>query len=184
MVKRKPGYWGVYWIRCLVTGRVYIGSSMDVANRLDTPRKLLNKGTHHSTKLQNAWTKYGEASFDMELIDPVYCLEDLRDSEIHYIELYDSYKNGYNSTDCVKQGQSIPLAVRAKMSVAAKQLGADPELRRQRSERAKAQHAAGNLGQSTWKPGTARAVGAKLRGRLRPDVTESMKGNKFASKKV
>jgi hypothetical protein len=36
-----------------------------------------------------------------------------------------------------------------KMSEAAKQRAADPEERRQRSERAKAQHAAGNLGWNT-----------------------------------
>lgn len=173
---------GVYWIRCLITQKVYIGSSIDVAKRLDQHVAELRSGKHHSIKLQNAWNKYGEDAFDMDLVDPVYIPANLRSAETYYIELYDSYNNGYNCTTMTGQNSTIPPEVKKKMSSSAKLAGRDPELRRLRSERAKAQHATGKLGQACWKPGTSKLVGKKLQGKKRPDVTARMKGNQYARK--
>lgn len=173
---------GVYCWLCRATGKMYIGSSVDTLSRERQHRAMLNAGRHHSKKLQTDWDRYGEDEFEFDLINPYVCPEDIRDEEARYIQLYDTYKTGYNETTMTGHGTTIPPEVREKMSRAAKAAGKDEVLRRKRSEAAKAQHAAGKLGRGTWKPGAAAAVVAKLKGRKRPDVSARLIGNKYANK--
>ncbi len=60
---------GVYVIRCLANGRMYIGSSINVAMRLSRHRTLLRGGRHENSKLQRHFDKYGEDSFVFEPIE-------------------------------------------------------------------------------------------------------------------
>lgn len=60
---------GVYAIRCLVSGRVYIGSSQDIALRFKDHRTLLRTGKHHCIGLQRAWNKYGEIAFVVDVLE-------------------------------------------------------------------------------------------------------------------
>lgn len=175
---------GIYMIRCRITNKRYVGSSVNVSHRLNDHFQLLRSGKHHSTKLQNAWNKYGPDNFDCDLLDIVFDLGDLRSVEEWYIVVFDSYRNGYNMTPAAAEGSSIPLEVRHKMSEGSKRAGTDPELRRNRSDRAKAQHAAGKLGQKSWKPGTAKIVGSKLKGKPRPGISAFLMGNQYAKKKA
>ncbi len=57
---------GIYAIKHLPSGRVYVGSAINFAQRWRVHRCLLNKGRHHSPHLQAAWAKYGEAEFSFE----------------------------------------------------------------------------------------------------------------------
>lgn len=52
---------GVYVITT-PTGRRYIGSAVNFAERWRTHRYHLKAGTHHNAPLQAAWNKYGEAA--------------------------------------------------------------------------------------------------------------------------
>jgi hypothetical protein len=57
----------------------------------------LQKNKHHSYKLQNSWNKHGEESFKFEIIEQ--CNRDhILHREQYWIDYYDSFKNGYNST--------------------------------------------------------------------------------------
>lgn len=168
---------GVYCWRCRATGKVYVGSSIDIEDRYLAHIGLLRSGRHHSKRFQRAWNKYGESNFAFALVEECD-LANLRKCESSWIEYYNSYYEGYNGTTNTGQGTTIPLEVRTKMAKGCKRAGVNPELRRIRSERAKAQHKAGRLGQSCWAPGTSKIVGDKLRGRKRPDVAIAMKGNK------
>lgn len=58
-----PNFSGIYEIRCSVTGKVYVGSAVWIAKRWRSHRKDLRAGSHHSSLLQRAWSKYGEPSF-------------------------------------------------------------------------------------------------------------------------
>jgi group I intron endonuclease len=87
---------GVYRILCVPTGKVYIGSSKNIYSRFKGHRRELRRGTHHSSKLQRAWNKYGEISFDFNLLEKVDNINSLRDIEQLYIDKYVSYKNGFN----------------------------------------------------------------------------------------
>lgn len=88
---------GVYKIVNILNSKQYIGSSNDVKFRISTHKSRLKKGNHHSIKLQRAYNKYGLESFIFELIE-ICDIDDLLIREQHYINLFDSYNNGYNST--------------------------------------------------------------------------------------
>lgn len=60
---------GIYSIRNLVTGDLYIGSSKDIRVRLETHLKDLRGDRHHSEYLQRAWNKYEEGNFEFKCID-------------------------------------------------------------------------------------------------------------------
>lgn len=60
---------GIYVIRHIVTGKLYVGSAKDIDNRWAVHRKQLREDRHHSPKLQNAWRKYGEDAFVFEVIE-------------------------------------------------------------------------------------------------------------------
>jgi group I intron endonuclease len=51
---------GVYAIRSRASGKLYIGSAVDLYKRFSAHGRLLRKGTHHNTPLQRAFAKRGE----------------------------------------------------------------------------------------------------------------------------
>jgi group I intron endonuclease len=62
------GFVGVYQIRNLTTGNVYVGSSVNVMSRLRSHLRVLEIGKHFNRYLQNAFDKYGEEDFVFELL--------------------------------------------------------------------------------------------------------------------
>lgn len=115
---------GVYSIRCVETGRVYVGSSHFIKRRLNGHRQHLRKGQHHSSPLQNAWDKYGEAAFAFEILEEVSDLEHLFAREQFWIEHLGAYvrRGGFN----IYPAAGSPLGfkqtpeTRARMSAAKK----------------------------------------------------------------
>ena len=59
---------GVYRITCLPTGRVYVGSSINIDRRLRGHWSLLDKGKHSNPRLQRAWIRYGASAFAAEVL--------------------------------------------------------------------------------------------------------------------
>jgi len=55
---------GIYAIRNVVNGKVYVGSAVSIHSRWSNHRARLSKNNHHSKKLQNAWNKYGQEAFE------------------------------------------------------------------------------------------------------------------------
>lgn len=67
MVEKKAG---VYQIVCKNTGKFYIGSSkVNIFCRWQRHRWELNRNSHFNKKLQNAWNKYGEESFEFLILE-------------------------------------------------------------------------------------------------------------------
>lgn len=83
---RAPKQSGVYQIRNLINGKVYIGSAVDVARRWNRHRSDLRKGIHHSRHLQRAWDKHGEATFAFELLEAVASEEQLVEVEQRHLD--------------------------------------------------------------------------------------------------
>lgn len=135
----------VYEIRCSVTGKSYVGSTNNSVGRMNSHFGLLKRGKHHSIKLQRAWDKYGEATFYFDLCDYGISRERIRDAEQRWIDRLDSFKNGYNMTNYTGHGTKMPLEQRTKISEAAKRVGQNLDLRKFRSEQAKAMHRAGMI---------------------------------------
>lgn len=86
---------GVYRIRNLVTGRSYVGSSLQVEKRLKEHFYNLRRGRHHSAKLQASFGKHGEGSFVGELVEECQ-LSVLREREQAYLDAEESASQGYN----------------------------------------------------------------------------------------
>lgn len=81
---------GVYKITHVDSGRVYIGSSKEIARRFYLHRWQLSRGDHHSPLLQRAWNKYGADAFTFETV--LICAEaDLLFYEQALIDFYNSY---------------------------------------------------------------------------------------------
>jgi group I intron endonuclease len=61
---------GVYTIRhTAFDGRAYVGSSVDIAGRLQSHRSQLRRGKHSCRLLQQAFDQYGEAAFAFEVLE-------------------------------------------------------------------------------------------------------------------
>lgn len=70
---------GVYKIRNLNNGKLYIGSAAKYSfkTRWAKHQRDLKRKDHHSIKLQRAWNKYGANAFVFEVLlycDPKHCL--------------------------------------------------------------------------------------------------------------
>lgn len=69
MAKKKDKFLcGVYEIRNIKTGKRYVGSSLNMRNRLTDHKRMLRKGIHHSIALQRAYDKYGEDQFVFQFL--------------------------------------------------------------------------------------------------------------------
>lgn len=100
---------GVYAIRNLINGKLYIGSTVNSFNaRWQCHRKRLRKGCHHSQHLQAAWNKYGENNFSFEIIE-ITSPEKCREREGYYIQFYKTLdpKYGYNVAEVNENGKTV-----------------------------------------------------------------------------
>jgi len=69
---------GVYQIRCIPTGKVYIGSAVDLQHRWEQHRRSLRRDDHRNIHLQYAWDKYGEQNFEFSVLEFVEASDLLR----------------------------------------------------------------------------------------------------------
>ena len=123
---------GIYMIRNVVNGKVYVGKSFDIKKRWANHRYELNKGIHVNNHLQSAWNKYGEDSFEFSIIEE--CSEDeLSNKEIYWIKKMNAYRNGYNQTEG-GEGAHLPEDVKKKIGEASKNWWSNPENKSKMSE--------------------------------------------------
>jgi group I intron endonuclease len=86
---------GIYKIVNEVTGKCYVGSSVEIDRRWNQHKNLLTKDKHHSTKLQNSVNKHGFDSFVFEVIEE--CDSSiLMEREQHWLDLLNVVDDGYN----------------------------------------------------------------------------------------
>lgn len=88
----------IYSITNTVTGKMYIGSTLDYKTRMKTHKTYLTRKKHSSKKLQNAWNKYGADKFLFSIIEQLSddCgIDIIMLEEIHILK-NNSIKNGYN----------------------------------------------------------------------------------------
>ena len=62
---------GVYCVRNTVTGRVLLGSSVNLHGPLNRHRTELRLGSHRCEQLQEDWNRLGEDAFAFELLATV-----------------------------------------------------------------------------------------------------------------
>ena len=94
---------GIYKITNTINGKCYIGQAIDVRDRL-----MVHANNKHDRKLviYKAFEKYGIDNFEARILLIINTFGKTKDEikkelnyhECFYIDLYDSYKNGYNMT--------------------------------------------------------------------------------------
>lgn len=84
---------GIYKLVFKGTDKVYIGQSIDINRRFKEHLNDLKKNQSHG-KLQEAYNVYGKPSLETILECTV---EELNNSEVEAIEIFDSYNNGFNT---------------------------------------------------------------------------------------
>lgn len=131
---------GVYKIENLVDGKVYIGQSINVLNRLANHKSDLKHNRHHNTYLQHAYNKYGVENFDFSIICECDMQELDRLERYYIVEVYDSINRdkGYNRENGGNLYKIVSSETKEKISVAGKNRFKDPkelELNRQRAKR-------------------------------------------------
>lgn len=87
---------GIYAIQNKVNGKIYIGSSKNIARRLKQHYQLLTRNKHHSYKLQADWNKYGEDAFEVFVVEEILDRELLEQIEQNYLDNYKACSKGYN----------------------------------------------------------------------------------------
>lgn len=110
---------GVYGIKNIITGKMYIGRSINIYDRFRHHRNNLRGNKHHSHYLQNSFNKYGERVFIYGIIEECNN-EDTYTKEKYYITKYDSFEEGYN--ECIptgnREGRIFTDEDKAKHSIA------------------------------------------------------------------
>lgn len=90
--------WCIYKHTNKINGKCYIGQTCK------KPNKRFGKNGYgyinsHQPKFRNAISKYGWDNFDHTILkENIQSLEEAHKWEKYYINLFDSFKNGYNST--------------------------------------------------------------------------------------
>lgn len=89
----------IYIIKNKINNKVYIGQTCQSAKERFAqhmkPSVCKKRGSY---KIYNAIEKYGKENFYYEVLEDNINSEDIDEKEIKYISVYDSYNNGYNST--------------------------------------------------------------------------------------
>ncbi len=88
-----PATSGIYRITCAVTGKIYIGSAVNLRRRWIDHRKHLRNNTHDNEKLQRAWNKYGGDAFTFEIIEFVLIPELLTTREQYWLDKVKPFGN-------------------------------------------------------------------------------------------
>lgn len=83
----------VYCILNTITSDKYIGSTIDLRNRIWSHKSMLRRNSHHSKNLQNAWNEYGNDNFIFKLLEYVPDIKDLVEREQWWM---DNEKPKYN----------------------------------------------------------------------------------------
>lgn len=81
-VRTQDSVHGIYGIQCVPSGRWYVGSSFYLWKRIAQHRGDLRRGEHHSIILQRSYDKYGEAAFEVTV------LEECAHKDLHSREEY------------------------------------------------------------------------------------------------
>ncbi|MDB6104038.1 MAG: hypothetical protein JWO52_4037 [Gammaproteobacteria bacterium] len=85
---------GVYMIRNLVTGKVYVGSAVKLRKRANEHHSTLVANTHFNRRLQNSWNKHGPDAFEFVVLELVQDLGQLTSVEQRHIDERQSFVNG------------------------------------------------------------------------------------------
>lgn len=77
---------------------------------------FLRKNKHHSKYLQRVVNKYGIEKLKFEIVEIMYDKDNIKDRETFYIQKFNSFHNGYNSTEQAEKVNVMSIEQREKHS--------------------------------------------------------------------
>ena len=98
---------GVYLIKNIVNGKVYVGSAKRLIERVSLHKHLLKNDKHHSIHLQRAWNRYGENVFIFGVLEIIKDNQDLIVVEQKYIDEYQSFNDVFGYNICPKAKNNL-----------------------------------------------------------------------------
>jgi group I intron endonuclease len=172
-MKRSPG---VYLLKNTVNEKVYIGSSVNVASRIQNHIKSLRENTHINPELQNFWNKYGEKSFIFICI--LVCeRKDIIYYEQLVIDFYTNklgWANLFNVLRVAGSRLGAKLTEQHKANLKKACIG-------NRSRTGQIQSAEERLKKSVALKGNQNFLGKKHSVETKAKISNSLKGNKYAA---
>lgn len=124
---------GIYAFTNKINGKKYVGSAVNLRRRHRKHLYELNKGSHHSLKFQRAWNKYGQDSFQFEIVEIIGVEADLIVREQHWMAAYGAFgPNGYNMSPTAGSILGIKRSPETieKMRISGRRYVASPEARK------------------------------------------------------
>lgn len=114
-----PNTPGIYKITCIPTGKIYIGSTINLRWRRKTHFGHLQHNKHRNPKLQAAWNKYGPDAFAFDIVELVLVPDLLTAREQYYLDTLKPFdKRGFNIGRVAESslGQKRSLETRKNIS--------------------------------------------------------------------
>lgn len=153
---------GIYAIRNLISGRVYVGSSVYIQSRWHCHTSALRRNKHHSKPLQSSWNKHGQEAFTFSILELVSDSERMVQREQYWMDTLQSFHPTRGFNCCPRAGKNCTgrkhsNETKAKLSAAGKG-------RKLSAEQIEKQSAA-RIGYKTPQE-TKDKISAKLKGRV------------------
>jgi group I intron endonuclease len=122
---------GIYEIKNITNGKMYIGNSKDIINRFSQHKSNLRNNKHTNTHLQASWNKHGESNFIFRTIELILnpTKQILEEREDYWINYYDSINKGYNMQGAVRGTFSNEWKHRNKERVQKNKFYSNPEIK-------------------------------------------------------
>jgi group I intron endonuclease len=101
---------GIYKITNKITGKSYIGQSINTSKRIKEHfwKATCSKDVSFNSILHQAIRKYGAENFEIEILKEC-TVEELDELEKHYIKMYDTISpNGYNILEGGQKNRFVP----------------------------------------------------------------------------
>ena len=108
---------GIYQIRNLINGKIYIGSSVNMKARKRQHFQKLKQQKHRNPKLQNAYNKYGKANLVFEVVEIVLDKTILIEREQYYIDTLNVVNEGYNICPTAGNTLGVKLSEEARHNI-------------------------------------------------------------------
>lgn len=171
-----PNTPGIYAIRNIANGRMYIGSSATLRKRVREHHSALIRGVHKNSKLQHSWAFHGEHCFEFFVVEYLEHKEDLIPREQYWIDCADASSNeNYNILKIAGSslGQVRSAETRAKISEVQK----GKKLSQEQKKRIGDAHRGKVVSEDTRKRMSESSKGKKLSEETRKKISEAKKGS-------
>lgn len=113
---------GIYQIKNISTGKVYVGSTDCLKRRIREHKYFLSKGKHDNRYLQFAWNKYGSDGFDFSVLE--YCsVDDLLPTEQKWLDALCTIGSDYNINPTAGSCRGMVHTEEAKAKMSASRMG-------------------------------------------------------------